>query len=139
MTSERLSTPSKRTFATTLRRQAAHASRPCGNRFGVRFACGWRTSGCIMMLTSSSARSASCACWRRDAGKRPRGPTMKLIELTPDLALEQVIQQAKHEDIVLTRQGHAVALVSEIDDDELYWRTRERDGEFLASLARARA
>jgi PHD/YefM family antitoxin component YafN of YafNO toxin-antitoxin module len=64
---------------------------------------------------------------------------MKQIELTADLALEQVIQQAQQQDIVLTRQGHAVALISEIDDEDLYWRVREYDPEFLASLVRARA
>jgi hypothetical protein len=64
---------------------------------------------------------------------------MKQIELTPDLPLEQVVQQAQQEDIVLTSQGHAVALISEIDNDDLYWHSCERDPEFLASLIRARA
>jgi PHD/YefM family antitoxin component YafN of YafNO toxin-antitoxin module len=64
---------------------------------------------------------------------------MKQIELTADLALEQVVQQAQQQDIVLTRQGHAVALISEIDDEDLYWHVRERDPDFLASLVRARA
>lgn len=56
---------------------------------------------------------------------------MKQIEVTNETPLEQVLEQAQQEDIVLTRQGHAVALVSEIDDAEL-------DPEFLASLQRAR-
>jgi PHD/YefM family antitoxin component YafN of YafNO toxin-antitoxin module len=64
---------------------------------------------------------------------------MKQIELTADLALEQLLQQVENGEIVLTRQGHAVALLREIDDEELYWYNRERDPEFLASLAEARA
>jgi hypothetical protein len=63
---------------------------------------------------------------------------MKQIELTPDLVIDQILQQAQQEDIVLMRQGHAVALIREIDDEDLYWYDRERDPEFLASLGRAR-
>jgi PHD/YefM family antitoxin component YafN of YafNO toxin-antitoxin module len=63
---------------------------------------------------------------------------MKQIELTDETKLEQVLQQARQEDIVLTRQGHAIALVSEMDDEELYWYAREHDPDFLASLQRAR-
>jgi hypothetical protein len=40
--------------------------------------------------------------------------------------------------VILTREGHAVALLSEFDDEEMYWYARERDPEFLASLAEAR-
>lgn len=63
---------------------------------------------------------------------------MKQIELTPGLELDKVLQQIKDEDIVLTRQGHAVALLSDFDDDELYWYAREQDPEFQASLKKAR-
>jgi PHD/YefM family antitoxin component YafN of YafNO toxin-antitoxin module len=63
---------------------------------------------------------------------------MKQIELTPGLDLNQVVQEIKTEDIVLMRQGHAIALLSEFDDDDLYWYARERDPEFIASLKRGR-
>ena len=63
---------------------------------------------------------------------------MKQIEVTPGLALHKVLQQIKDEDIVLTCQGHAVALLSEFDDDDLYWYAREQDPEFQASLKVAR-
>jgi len=63
---------------------------------------------------------------------------MKQVELTPDLKLETVVQQMNGEDIVLTRQGHAVALLSDFDDDELYWAGRERDPAFVESLRKAR-
>lgn len=63
---------------------------------------------------------------------------MKQIELTPDLPLDRVIQEAQDEDVVLTRQGHAVALLGGFDDDDLYWYAREQDPEFQASLKNAR-
>ncbi len=63
---------------------------------------------------------------------------MKTIELAAKPDLEQVLQQAKSEDVVLLRDGRAVALVSEIDDDELYWYARERDPAFLESIAKGR-
>jgi hypothetical protein len=64
---------------------------------------------------------------------------MKQIELTADLAIDHILRQAQLEDIVLVRQGHAVALVSEIDDEDLYWYARENDPEFQQSLRRARS
>lgn len=63
---------------------------------------------------------------------------MKVVELTPDIQWESVLQQAQTEDVVLTRQGHAVALLSEFDDEDIYWYARERSPEFLASIQRAR-
>ena len=63
---------------------------------------------------------------------------MKQVELTPDLRLDTIVQQMNGEDVVLTRQGHAVALLSEFDDDELYWYKREHDPAFIASIAEAR-
>lgn len=63
---------------------------------------------------------------------------MKQIEVTPGLELDKVLQQTKDEDIVLTRKGHAVALLTGFDDDDLYWYAREQDPEFQASLKMAR-
>jgi hypothetical protein len=65
-------------------------------------------------------------------------PTMKQIEIIPGLELDQVLKQLTNGDIVLTRGGHAVALLSEFDDDEMYWRSREQDPEFIASLKKGR-
>ena len=64
---------------------------------------------------------------------------MKQVELTPNLTLESILQQMNGEDIVLTQDGHAVAVLSACDDDELYWRQREGAPEFIASIAEARA
>jgi hypothetical protein len=63
---------------------------------------------------------------------------MTQIELTPGLEVEKIIQQAQEGDVVLMRAGHAVALLSDFDDEDLYWYGRERDPQFLASLAKAR-
>ncbi len=45
---------------------------------------------------------------------------MKQIELTRDLRIDQLIRQAQNGDVVITRRGHAVALLSEMDDEDLY-------------------
>ena len=51
---------------------------------------------------------------------------------------EELVQSAEHEDVVLMRDGHAVALVTTFDDDDLEWYAVERAPAFLASIARAR-
>ncbi len=61
--------------------------------------------------------------------------TLNCNENTPSAA---IIQAAESEDVVLMRDGHAVALVVPFDDDDLEWYARERDPAFLASIARAR-
>ena len=63
---------------------------------------------------------------------------MKQIEISPDLNLEEILQHMQGEDVVFTKNGHAIAMLSDFDDEELYWYSRENDPEFLASLARAK-
>jgi hypothetical protein len=63
---------------------------------------------------------------------------MKQIEVRPGVSLEEILQQAQGEDVVLTQNGHTIALVSAFDDTDLYWYAREHDPEFLASISRAR-
>jgi hypothetical protein len=63
---------------------------------------------------------------------------MKQIEMPAGLDWEKILQELKTDELVFTREGHAVALLSEFDDDELYWRAREEDPEFIASIARGR-
>ena len=63
---------------------------------------------------------------------------MKQVEITPGLDLDNVLRQIREGNVVLTRQGHAVALLSEFDDDDLYWYAREHDPSFVASLKKAR-
>jgi antitoxin YefM len=63
---------------------------------------------------------------------------MKTLPCTDHTGLAQVLDEARDEDGVLTRDGHAVALVIPSDDDDLEWYARERDPGFLASVAEAR-
>jgi hypothetical protein len=63
---------------------------------------------------------------------------MKTLNWTEKTGSAEIVQAAEHEDVVLMRDGHAVALVVPFDDDDLDWYGRERDPAFLASIARAR-
>jgi hypothetical protein len=63
---------------------------------------------------------------------------MKTMNWTEATASVEILQAAQTEDVVLMRDGHAVALVVPFDDDDLDWYARERDPDFLASIARAR-
>jgi hypothetical protein len=63
---------------------------------------------------------------------------MKQLEIQPGAKLEDILPEMNGEDVVLTQDGHAVALLSQFDDDDLYCYARERDPAFVDSLARAR-
>jgi hypothetical protein len=63
---------------------------------------------------------------------------MKQIEMFPGMRWEDLLEYLNNQDVVLTHQGHAVALLSDFDDDDLEWYAQERNPTFLASLVRAR-
>ena len=63
---------------------------------------------------------------------------MKTMNWTEHTLSAEIIQAADGEDVVLMKDGHAVALVVPFDDDDLEWYALEREPAFLASLARAR-
>jgi hypothetical protein len=63
---------------------------------------------------------------------------MTQVEITRSSEWDKVLRKAKKGEVVLTRDGHAVGLLRQMDDDELYWYIREHDPEFIASIARAR-
>ncbi len=63
---------------------------------------------------------------------------MRTLNWTEHTSSAEIMQAAEGEDVVLIRDGHAVALVVPFDDDDLEWYAQERDPAFLASLARAR-
>ena len=63
---------------------------------------------------------------------------MKTVQWTDNTPWEEMVRQAEQEEILLLREGHAVALLVPFDDDDLEWYTTERDPAFLASLAEAR-
>ncbi len=63
---------------------------------------------------------------------------MKTVTWTDNTAWEEAMRQAEQGEVLVMRGGHAVALLIPFDDDDLQWYGRERDPEFLASLAKAR-
>ena len=63
---------------------------------------------------------------------------MKTVTWTENTSCADIVRQAEHEEVILMRDGHAVALVTPFDDDDLEWYAREHDPAFLASIARAR-
>ena len=63
---------------------------------------------------------------------------MKTIVVTPNTPLEEALKQGGDEDLVIIRDGRAVALVTPFDDDDVDWYIRERDPAFIASIAEAR-
>ena len=78
---------------------------------------------------SASAREDN----RNDAGEI----AVKTVTWNENTSCADIVRQAEQEDVILVRDGHAVALVTPFDDD-LEWYARERDPAFLASIARAR-
>ena len=63
---------------------------------------------------------------------------MKTLNWTETTDSVEILKAAEHENVVLMRDGHAVALVVPFDDDDLEWYARDRDPDFVASIARAR-
>jgi PHD/YefM family antitoxin component YafN of YafNO toxin-antitoxin module len=63
---------------------------------------------------------------------------VKTMTWNDSTSCDEIVRHAQHEDVVLVRDGHAVALVIPFDDKDLEWYAREREPEFLASIARAR-
>lgn len=63
---------------------------------------------------------------------------MKTVRITKRSSLEGLLHKSKNEEVLLLRDGHAVALVVPFDDEDAEWYAREHDPEFIASIARAR-
>jgi hypothetical protein len=63
---------------------------------------------------------------------------MKTVNLTEDTPWDEVVRAGEQEEVLLVRDGHAVALLIPFDDDDVSWYARERDPAFLDSIARAR-
>jgi len=61
---------------------------------------------------------------------------MKTVTVTGSSPLEEALGEG--EEVLLVRDGHAVALVVPFDDEDLEWYARERDPAFIASIAEAR-
>jgi antitoxin (DNA-binding transcriptional repressor) of toxin-antitoxin stability system len=63
---------------------------------------------------------------------------MKTFNWTESTDSADIVQAAETEEVVVMRNGHAIALVVPFDDDDLEWYAREREPAFLASIAHAR-
>jgi hypothetical protein len=63
---------------------------------------------------------------------------MKTVVVTESSSVDDLLQQSDNEDVLVVRDGHAVALVVPFDDEDRRWYERERDPAFMESIARAR-
>ncbi|HTK76882.1 MAG TPA: hypothetical protein VL371_16565 [Gemmataceae bacterium] len=63
---------------------------------------------------------------------------MKTVDLRDEATLAEVLSQNQDEEVVVVRDGRAVALVVPFDDEDLEWYARERDPAFIQSIERAR-
>ena len=64
---------------------------------------------------------------------------MKTVSVGANASLDEVLRDVERdEDVLIVRDGHAVALVTAFDDDDAAWYARERDPAFIASIAEAR-
>ena len=63
---------------------------------------------------------------------------MKTVDAKDAATLVEVLSRSPGEEVVVVRDGHAVALVVPFDDDDLAWYARERDPAFIESIARGR-
>jgi antitoxin (DNA-binding transcriptional repressor) of toxin-antitoxin stability system len=63
---------------------------------------------------------------------------MKTLTLNEQTSGAEIVQAAESEDVLLLKDGRAVALIVPFDDDDADWYGRERDPAFLHSIQRAR-
>lgn len=64
---------------------------------------------------------------------------MKTLQWSDAASAEELLRQAQDEEVVVIRNGRPIAVVQPLDEEELAWLMRERDPEFVASIAQARA
>jgi PHD/YefM family antitoxin component YafN of YafNO toxin-antitoxin module len=63
---------------------------------------------------------------------------MKSITVKDDASLNDLLRESQDEEVLVLRDGRAVAVLIPLDDEERAWYERERDPAFIASIARAR-
>lgn len=62
---------------------------------------------------------------------------MKTVTVTDQSSLDELLRQSQDEEVLVMRDGHAVALMVPFDDEDRDWYVRERTPAFIASIARA--
>jgi prevent-host-death family protein len=63
---------------------------------------------------------------------------MKTMTWNAETRCDEVVHEARSEDVVLIQNGRPVAVVMPIEEDDLEWLRIERSPEFIASIAKAR-
>ena len=63
---------------------------------------------------------------------------MKIVELNEGATAAELLSQGADEEVLVVRDGHAVALVVPFDDEDAEWHARESEPAFVESIARAR-
>ena len=63
---------------------------------------------------------------------------MKTMTWHAETRCEEIVHEARSEDVVLIQDGRPVAVVMLIEDDDLEWLKIERSPEFIASIAKGR-
>jgi antitoxin (DNA-binding transcriptional repressor) of toxin-antitoxin stability system len=64
---------------------------------------------------------------------------MKKITWSDDLPWADILRSGEDEEVVVLRDGHAVALIIPFNDEDMAWYAKERDPSFIESIARARS
>ena len=62
---------------------------------------------------------------------------MKTLQVAKELSSEDLVRVVQDSEIVLMSNGHPVAFITPLHDDELYWLKRERSPEFAAAMSTA--
>ncbi len=63
---------------------------------------------------------------------------MKTMTWNAETRCDEIVHEARSEDVVLIQNGRPVAVVMPIEDDDLEWLKIERSPEFIVSIAKAR-
>ena len=63
---------------------------------------------------------------------------MKTMTWNSETRCDEVVHEARTEDVVLIQNGRPVAVVMPIEGDDLEWLKTEQSPEFMASIAKAR-
>jgi hypothetical protein len=63
---------------------------------------------------------------------------MRRIAVTDKRPIGRIIPKRGEEDVLVEREGRAVAVIMPLDEDDYQWYLRERDPAFLKSIVRAK-